>query len=217
MSLAETYSGHKPLIDGGHNFIEGEVLPKLAERTQRALREPEAESSCFFWVHRDAPEPVKHALRLLADTGIVQKGEDAIRGTRAELGTRYTVNFGCVLASHATPTTVGAELARKLSIKRFVEFGANHPSYESIRNATVHLHGENMLQVLMEQLARSVGELGLTDWQKTHLQEIGISTVGQILKTDESFFIERLRYVGPKRARRIKNAADAAVLEYLSG
>jgi hypothetical protein len=216
-SLAETYAGHKPLIDWGRNFIEGEVLPRLTERSQRALREPEAESSCFFWVHRDAPETVKHALRLLAYTGIVQKGEDAIRGTRAELGTRYTVNFGCVLASHATPTTVGIELARKLSIKRFVEFGANHPSYEAIRNATIHVHGENLLQVLREQLARPIRELDLTDWQKSHLQQIGVDTVGQILKTDESFFIEKLRYVGPKRARRIKNAADAAVLEYLSG
>jgi len=104
-----------------------------------------------------------------------------------------------------------------LSIKRFVEFGANHPSYEPIRNATIHLHGENMLQVLRDQLTRPISELDLTDWQKSHLQEIGIGTVGQILRTDESFFIERLRYVGPKRARRIKNTADAAVLEYLSG
>jgi hypothetical protein len=178
-SLAETYSGHKPLIDWGRNFIEAEVLPKLAERSQRALREREAESSCFFWVHRDAPETVKHALRLLAYTGIVHKGEDAIRGTRAELGTRYTVNFGCVLASHATPTTVGIELAHKLSVKRFVEFGANHPSYESIRNATVHVDGENMLQVLREQLARPISELDLTDWQKSHLQEIGFATCGK--------------------------------------
>jgi hypothetical protein len=216
-SLAETYAGHKPLIDWGRNFIETEVLPKLYERTQRALREPDAESSCFFWIHRDAPESVKHALRLLAYTGIVQKGEDAIRGTRAELGTRYTVNFGCVLALHATPTAVGAELVRKLSVKRFVEFGGNHLSYESIRNATIHLDGENMLQVLTEQLARPVTELDLTEWQKGRLREIGFSTIGQILKSDESVFIEKLRYVGPKRARRIKNAADAAVLEYLSG
>lgn len=216
-SLAETYAGHKPLIDWGRNFIETEVLPKLAERTQRALREPEAESSCFFWVHRDAPETVKHALRLLAYTGIVQKGEDAIRGTRAELGTRYTVNFGCVLAAQATPTAVGIELARKLSVKRFVEFGANHSAYEAIRDATVHVDGENMLQVLREQLARSISELDLSDWQKSHLEAIGFTTIGQILKSDESVFIEKLRYVGPKRARRIKNAADAAVLEYLSG
>jgi hypothetical protein len=216
-SLAETYSGHKALIDWGRNFIEAEVLPRLGERNQRALREPEAESSSFFWIHRDAPEAVKHALRLLAYTGIVQKGEDAIRGTRAELGTRYSVNFGCVLALQATPTTVGIELAHKLSIKRFVEFGANHGSYDSIRAAAVQVEGENMFQVLREQLARPLDELDLTDWQKSHLKSIGFDTVGQILKSDEAIFIERLPYVGPKRARRIKNAADAAVLEYLSG
>jgi hypothetical protein len=216
-SLAETYSGHKLLIDWGRNFIETEVLPRLGERSQRALREADAESSSFFWVHRDAPESVKHALRLLAYTGIVQKGEDSIRGTRAELGTRYTVNFGCVLASQATPTAVGVELAHKLSIKRFVEFGANHASFERIRNTNIHIEGENMLGVLREQLERPLTELDLTTWQKEHLEKIGFRTVGQILKSDESVFIEKLPYVGPKRARRIKNAADAAVLEYLSG
>jgi hypothetical protein len=216
-SLAETYTGHKPLIDWGRNFIEGEILPKLGERNQRALKDPGTESTCFFWVHRDAPEIVKHALRLLAYTGIVQKGEDAMRGTRAELGTRYTVNFGCVLALQAAPTTVGIELARKLSIKRFVEFGANHAAYESIRNVAVDLGGENTLQVLRAQLSRPIDELDLTEWQKNQLKSIGFMTVGQILKSDETLFIDRLHYVGPKRARRIKNAADSAVLEYLSG
>jgi hypothetical protein len=216
-SLAGTYSGHKPLIDWGRNFIENEVLPRLGERNQRALREEGTESTCFFWIHRDSPEAVKHALRLLAYTGIVEKGEDSIRGTRAELGTRYTVNFGCVLALQATPTTVGLELARKLSVKRFVEFGANHASYEPIRNAVINLDGEDSLRVLREQLARSINKLDLTDWQKSQLASIGCETVGQILRNDETYFIDRLYYVGPKRARRIKNAADAAVLEYLSG
>lgn len=214
-SLAESYPGHKALIDWGRNFIENEVLPKLNERNSRALREGTTESSCYFWIQRDAPEAVKHALRLLAYTGIVQKGEDAIRGTRAELGTRYTVNFGCVLSLQANPTTVGLELVRKLSIKRFVEFGANHPSFQSIRSIT--LEGEDTLRTLNEQLNRPIDELDLTDWQKGQLKKSGISTVGQILRADESFFISRLYYVGPKRARRIKNAADAAVLEYLSG
>jgi hypothetical protein len=214
-SLAESYPGHKPLIDWGRNFVETEVLPKLGERNARALRDTDVESSCFFWIHRDAPEPVKHALRLLAYTGIVQKGEDAMRGTRGELGTRYSVNFGCVLAQQANPTTVGADLVRKLSIKRFIEFGANHAAYEAIR--IVKDYGENTLEILNEQLNRPIDELALTDWQKTHLKEIGISTVGQILKNDESFFTAKLYYVGPKRARRIKNAGDAAVLEYLSG
>ena len=210
-----SYPGHKTLIDWGRNFVETEVLPKLNERNTRALRESDTESSCYFWVHRDAPESVRHSLRLLAYTGIVQKGEDAIRGTRAELGTRYTVNFGCVLSLQANPTAVGLELARKLSIKRFVEFGANHPSFEAIRSVTVA--DENTLRSLQEQLNRSIGELDLTDWQKKQLEAVGMTTVGQILRTDETFFISRLYYVGPKRARRIKNAADAAVLEYLSG
>lgn len=214
-SLAETYAGHRALIDWGRNFIEAEVLPRLNERNLRALRDGDTESSCYFWIHRDAPESVRHALRLLAYTGIVQKGEDAIRGTRAELGTRYTVNFGCALSLQAYPTAVGLDLAKKLSIKRFIEFGANHPSFEAIRTITVE--GEDTLRSLNEQLNRPLDELDLTDWQKSQLKKSGIMTVGQILRTDESFFITKLHYVGPKRARRIKNAADAAVLEYLSG
>jgi hypothetical protein len=214
-SLAQSYPGHKALIDWGRNFVENEVLPKLNERNSRALKEVDAESSCYFWIHRDAPESVRHALRLLAYTGIVQKGEDAIRGTRAELGTRYTVNFGCVLSLQANPTTVGLELARKLSIKRFVEFGANHASFEAIHSISVV--GENTLRTLLEQLNRPVDELDLTPWQKTQLKASGVATVGQILRNEESFFVAKLYYVGPKRARRIKNAADAAVLEYLSG
>lgn len=213
--LAESYPGHRALIDWGRNFVETEVLPRLHERNTRALKEVDVESSCFFWIHRDAPETVKHALRLLAYTGIVQKGEDSIRGTRSELGTRYTINLGCVLSQFANPTAVGLDLVRKLSIKRFIEFGANHASFEVIR--TLSVGSENSLLTLDKQLQRSIDGLDLTHWQKSQLQKSGITTVGQVLRTDESFFISHLYYVGPKRARRIKNAADAAVLEYLSG
>jgi hypothetical protein len=213
--LAESYPGHRPLIDWGRNFIETEVILRLNERNLRALKDPETESSCYFWIHRDAPETVKHALRLLAYTGIVQKGDDGIRGTRAELGTRYTVNFGCVLAQLANPTAVGLDLVRKLSVKRFVEFGAHHATFEPIR--AIDLNKENTLWTLREQLTKSIDGLDLTEWQKAQLRKSGIETIGKVLRTDESFFVSHLYYVGPKRARRIKNAADAAVLEYLSG
>jgi hypothetical protein len=213
--LAESYPGHRNLIDWGRNFIEAEVLPRLHERNMRALREADTESSCYFWIQRDAPESVKHALRLLAYVGIVQKGEDLIRATRSELGTRYTVNFGCVLSQEANPTAVGIELVRKLSLKRFVEFGANHASFEAIRNIVID--SESSLATLRKQLQRSVMELDLTSWQKSQLVDSGVTSVGEVLEKDESFFVTHLYYVGPKRARRIKNAADAAVLEYLSG
>jgi hypothetical protein len=49
------------------------------------------------------------------------------------------------------------------------------------------------------------------------LKESGLATVGHVLKCAEQDLIDRIEYVGEKRARRIKNAAEAAVLEYLSG
>jgi hypothetical protein len=44
-----------------------------------------------------------------------------------------------------------------------------------------------------------------------------MDTVGHVLSCREHDLIEKILYVGEKRARRIKNAAEAAVLEYLSG
>lgn len=215
LSLAENYPGHRSLIDWGRTFIESEVLPRLNERNVRALKEEAGEASAYFWVHRDAPESVKHALRLLAYTGIVQKGEDGMKGTRGEPGTRYTVNFGCVLSLQSSPTTVGLDLIKRLSIKRFVEFGANHSAFSNV--PTVNVTEEDALKTLLAQLARPVTDLDLTYWQKSQLTNSGITTIGEVLRTDESYFVANLYYVGPKRARRIKNAADSAVLEYLSG
>jgi len=57
----------------------------------------------------------------------------------------------------------------------------------------------------------------LTTWQKNKLIEAGITTLEQLhLKTEESL-ISNIYNVGPVRARLIKNAATAELLEYLSG
>jgi hypothetical protein len=108
-------------------------------------------------------------------------------------------------------------LAKNLSIKRFSEFGANHPSFESIRGITEIAESPDTVLVLNQQLAKSVDELDVTPHQNRELKRIGITTIGQVLRAEESLFIEKLHYIGPVRARKIKNAADHAVLEYLSG
>jgi hypothetical protein len=216
-SLADSYKGHAGLIEWGRNFVEGEVLPQTKSKNDKRLLEGQNESTCYFWIHKDAPETVRHALRLLAYTGIVQKMDEGVRGTRSEVGTRYSVNFGCLLALEAHPSPTGIELAKALSIKRFSEFGANHPAFEQIRNFTLTLEAPNMLEVVKENLERSIDELELTEHQNQELKKIEITTIGQILKADENLFVEKMHYVGPVRARRIKNIADNAVLEYLSG
>jgi hypothetical protein len=215
--LAESYSGHRPFIDWGRSFLETVVLPETKAKNDRRQAEGQTESTCFFWVHRDTPEVIKHALRLLEYTGIVQKGDDGIRGTRSELGTRYAVNLGCLFALEATPTATALELVKHLSIKRFTEFGANHPSYSELVQAAPNYQEPDMLLILQEQLGKSIDCLDITDYQNEKLKECGLDTVDHVLRASEQDLIERIDYVGEKRARRIKNAAEAAVLEYLSG
>jgi hypothetical protein len=215
--LAESYSGHRPFIDWGRNFIESLVLPETKAKNDRRQSEGQSESTCYFWIHRDAPEAVKHALRLLEYTGIVQKGDDAIRGTRSELGTRYTLNLGCLFALEATPTSTGPDIVKNLSIKRFSEFGKDHSAYLDLQNAAPRYEEPDMLKILEEQLAKSIDCLDISDYQNGKLKEAGLDCIGDVLRAPEHLLIEKIAYVGEKRARRIKNAAGAAVLEYLSG
>ena len=113
-TLPEKYGGHRALIDWGRRFIESEVLPDLKKKNDQYLQADPKQSTCFFWIHRDAPQAVKEALKLLAYTGIVNEHAAGIRATRSEVGTRYSVNLGCLMALEATPTS-SLPIARNLA------------------------------------------------------------------------------------------------------
>lgn len=216
-TLSESFLGHRPLLDWGRDFIEKNVLPETRTKNDRRAHDKISESTAYFWVHRDAPEKVKHALRLLAYTGIVQKGEEGVRGTRSELGTRYMVNIGCLISLETTPVSAARDIVRNLSIKRWSEFGANHPSYPKDDDVQDLLQAADTVGALKHRLQQSVALLDVSEWQRDQLTQAGLESIGDVLKAEEETLIEKLHYVGEKRARRIKNAADAAVLEYLSG
>jgi len=57
----------------------------------------------------------------------------------------------------------------------------------------------------------------LTDWQKGKLKSAGIYTIEDLHKNTEESLIENIYGVGPARARLMKNAATAELLEYISG
>lgn len=213
--LPEKYAGHKHLIDWGRQFIEATVLPDLQKKNEQYL-EQEQKSTCFFWIHRDAPQPVKEALKLLSYSGIVTEHATGIRATRSEVGTRYAVNLGALIAQEAIPTSTGLRVARNLTPKRMSEFGANHPTYQSLLAAVPTFAEPSVGAVLQQQLARPLIVLDITEWQYSKLQELGLATVGDVLLASESK-LQTLSYVGEKRSRRIRNAALAAVFEYLSG
>lgn len=93
--LSEKYTGHRSMIDWGRKFIENVVLPELQRKNAQYLA-ADKKSTSFFWIHRDAPQSVKEALRLLAYTGIVTEHATGIKATRAEVGTRYMVSLEAV-------------------------------------------------------------------------------------------------------------------------
>ncbi|MGP4129484.1 hypothetical protein OJE16_06770 [Pantoea tagorei] len=59
--------------------------------------------------------------------------------------------------------------------------------------------------------------VALTKWQKERLQSVGINTIEDLHNNTEETLIEEIYGVGPSRARTMKNAATAELLEYISG
>jgi hypothetical protein len=121
-----------------------------------------------------------------------------------------------LFSSEAFPANTSFALAKGLTTKRMTEYGANHPAYQSLLEKVGSLPAQEGGYALNEQLAKSVSVLDLTSWQRSKLIELGLNTVGDVLKADENK-LKKANYIGDIRARRMRNAAYVAVLEYLSG
>lgn len=214
-SLGENFVGHRPYVDWGRRFIEEQVLPEIKKKNDQYMT-ADRSTSCYFWIHRDAPQPVHEALRLLAYTGLVSEHSTGIRATRSEIGTRYAVNLGCLLALESTPAATGAGIAKNLTPKRMTEFGPNHPAYQDLLKSSPSFTHSDTSADLSRQLARELDVLDIPNWQKQGLRQLGLKTIGDVLDASEEKFKQIYR-VGDVRSRRIRNAAIEAIFEYLSG
>lgn len=214
-ALSEKYIGHAPVIDWGREFIEDVVLPDLKKKNDVSLSR-ERNSSAYIWIHREAPESVKEALRILCYTGVLTEHSSGMRGTRSEIGTRYICNLGCLFSLESNPAASSFAIAKALTPKRMSEFGANHSSYKSLTEHEAELGDIEEGFDLEEQLSKPNTVLDITQWQRSKLDGLKLLTVGQVLDAGEDKLKEAY-YVGDKRARQMRNAALASVLEYLSG
>ena len=156
---------------------------------------------------------------MLTYTSIIRKVDSGIRATRSELGTRYEVKYGCIIALFSNPNTESQSLRSSLSIGKYPEFGKNHSSYTSILNLKGSIENEtSFTESVKDMLAKPITVLDvLTEWQINKLHEAGIDTIDSLYNTTEEELINRIYNVGPARARVMKNAATAELLEYLSG
>lgn len=214
-ALAEKYDGHRNIIDWGRNFVKSTVLPEVKSKNNSYMA-TDRSTSAYFWLHRDAPEVVKEGLRILCYTGVLNEMEAGIRATRSEIGKRYMVNLGCLFALEASPASQAFEIARALTPKRMTEYGANHTSYRGLVEAESKRGTTEAQGQLDRQLAKPITVLDLTAWQRDKLGELRLRTVGDVLNSTEDQ-LRLAKYVGEVRARRMRNAAVASVLEYLSG
>ncbi|MCE0499195.1 MAG: hypothetical protein LV481_14740 [Methylacidiphilales bacterium] len=215
-SLSERYSGHRAFIDWGREFIEKVIIPDALRKNELWALEGKKETTCYFWIHRDAPAAVAEALRLLSYTGIVTRLDSGIVATRRETGTRFAINLGCLAAATADPIQTLTTIWPGLSIKRFSEYGANYPVFGALTTVVGQFQEPDMSAALQRALAKSIDVLDLTEHQSSGLRSINIDTVGAALQASEMEF-QRISYIGPKRSRRMMNVVVASVLEYLSG
>lgn len=215
-TLSDKYSPYKLLIDWGRDFLENDALTKLRERNLKSIRD-DKEATSYIWVDRNSPEAVKEALNLLSYTGIIIEQEAGLRGTRSGVGTRYLVNLGTVFATFGAPTTEGLQLVNLLTPKRFAEYRGNYEAFMRLQaEVGDHLGVIDASPVLRDQLGRSIDILDITDWQKRKLRDLKLTRLGDVLlATDEE--LQEAYYVGKIRSRQMKNAAQAAVFEYLTG
>lgn len=214
-ALAEKFPSCKALIDWGRDFVEKIVLPELKSKNDNYLAKGQP-TTFSLWIHRDAPQIIKEALRLLEYTGILMENANGIRATRSGIGTRYNVNIGCLIALEAMPTSTGSQLLKSTTIKRMSEYGAASQYYEPLSSANLTQEEMGNNQFLQDQLKKSIDLLNLTNWQKEKLHSVSINTIGELACADESTVMQA-DYVGEIRAKQMRNAAYAALFEYLLG
>lgn len=214
-NLSEKYPGHKGLIDWGRNFIESVILPEIQKKNINYLHD-ERPTSCFIWVHKDAPKPVKESLRLLEYTGVIQESGKGIKAGSSEIGTRYLVNLGCIFSQEPLPSNTSLPIARNITPKRMTEFGMNNTNFKNLIDEIPDFKENDTTEVLEKELSKSIEVLDLTNWIKETLRGINIFTVRDILNTTEAN-LKTAYYVGDKRARLVKSAAITSVYEYLNG
>ncbi|MBB4035124.1 hypothetical protein GGR21_001013 [Dysgonomonas hofstadii] len=218
--LGDKYQGHKVLIDWGRDFLEKSVVPSIVKYNNVRKADGKNETTTYFWIHKDAPETVNESLRLLTYTGIIRKMDSGIRATRSELGTRYEVKYGCIISLESNPHSISESFYNNLSIAKFPEFGKNNSAFTSVINLknVITDEDEAFHKSLESMLKKPIGVLQmLTDWQKRKLNAAGIYTIDDLHNKTESDLILKIYNVGPKRARLIKKAVDAELLEYISG
>ena len=210
--MEEKYPSLRDLIKWGRDFLDNTLLPELQKRNNANLTS--GQTTCSFWVSNRCPKSVERAFDLLEYTGLIIKDKSAIKSSKSEVGTRYMVNIGCLLSLEANPLTTAHNIIANFKVNKFVEFGANSPAFDEIKDSLSVISENEVSDSLQNQLNKNITVLDISTRMKEKLREIGINTVRELMEASESKLREAY-YVGVVRSRNMKNAAMNSVYEYL--
>jgi hypothetical protein len=210
--LSNKFKGLERLVEWGSAFLRDEVLPSL-----KAKNGGGSGTTRYFWVRNGAPEFVYKSLQLLMYTGIVSIDKESLVATNDWQGTRYAVNLGIIFSAESLSVNECLRLSEKLSVSNPgpVLFNRNHPAFSDLRGEAIKIDGQDN-ELLDEMLKRPIEDLDLTEFKRTRLREQGLTTIGEVLRSSENL-LKRGYYIGDVRARKMHNAAQASVMEYLMG
>lgn len=215
--LGEKYSGHKPIVDWGRRFIEASVIPATQKKIEDRVQKGVKESTLYFWISKEAPQQIKEALRLLSYTGIIRKHDSGVKGTKSRIGDRYEIKYGCLLAQYSTPSSISKTIIPHVQLEMFTEYGENNTFFSSLSIENTVLSEESeFFDSIQKQLQKSVNTLDLSPWLLSKVSELNILTIGELLDVSETDLM-KLKHIKTVRARHIKNAAIAEILETISG
>ncbi len=211
-SLVEKYPAREKYIEWGRKFVEDIVIPELKNKNDKLMPEMK-ESTLYFWIQKNAPQAVADAMKILEYTGLIKLHSNGVKGTGSVIGTRYEVNFGCLLTQESSPSTKALEIINCLSLRRFSEYGPNNKAFIEVKSFNLDDLPKQSSEFDMI-ISQSIDQLELTKWQKDNLKMIGINTIKDLLLADEEKLMT-IKYVGDYKSRHIKNVVMAAVFEYL--
>lgn len=106
----------------------------------------------------------------------LHKAGSGLVATRGLTGTRYMLNVGTRTGPESDPVSATNWLRGSISIKRMVEFGANHELYERIVRLDVERMDEERQEFIKSQLGRSVDDLDMTAFARGRLKQLGFDT-----------------------------------------
>ncbi|MGV8905914.1 MAG: DNA-directed RNA polymerase subunit alpha C-terminal domain-containing protein [Acetobacterium sp.] len=211
--ISDLYKGLEPLINWGRGFIEDTVEIDTRQKNKDWLAKNR--QTCFFAIHRNAPESVKKSIKILEYSGIVILHTEGTR-VRTEIFDRYLLNLGVIVADESNPVEMIQQVMKNLSIKLYTDYGMSSQKYGDLNqiNQISDMNGGE--DIINKVLDYSIDKLDLTEYQKKCLHNAGLKKVRDILNNDESELM-KLHYIGEVRARRIWNCAYNSSIEYISG